>query len=32
MDREYYLMLAKARMDRAKELLTESKELMIIRK
>ena len=29
MDKEYYLALAKVRMDRAKELLTESKELLI---
>ncbi len=28
MDREYYLMLAKARMERAKELLIESKDLL----
>lgn len=28
MDNEYYLALAKVRMERAKELLTESKELL----
>ena len=28
MDREYYLALAKVRMERAKELLAESKELL----
>lgn len=28
MDREYYLELARVRMDRAKELLEESKELL----
>ncbi len=29
MDKEYYLALAKVRMDRAKELLIESKELLL---
>lgn len=28
MDKEYYLALAKVRMDRARELLTESKDLL----
>ena len=28
MDREYYLVLAKVRLDRAKELVTEARELL----